>query len=240
MVLPAEIPESVRQDIGIYLDPEEKIVKAISSVSTKSSPGGEIWLILTSNAILFHTRETGKEHVMALIARNQIKEIDYFQKPSEIVLTFVPAQNPNNTTRLSFPANKKEELEDFCDDLADLINFRMETSSGVKVFPKPESSDTKTSKADLRIRKSAAAAKPDHANEAAEKADAAVRQNPPPTSPEVKIVTSSADKKLKEEATSKPGTGAPARYIVVATVVSILVAFLWYQFFRAVSGYGKQ
>ncbi|MEW6711411.1 MAG: hypothetical protein AB1403_16420, partial [Candidatus Riflebacteria bacterium] len=81
MVDAAAIPENIRQDISIYLAPDERVLKAVNSISGKSS-AGEVWLILTGQSIFFHTREPAKKTVVALVARNDLKEIDYHQKPT--------------------------------------------------------------------------------------------------------------------------------------------------------------
>lgn len=208
------IPEKIKQDIAIYLSPEEKIIKALSAASGKTA--GEVWLILTSRSIFFHTCEPEKEPVVALIGRNEIKEIDYFQKPAEIVLTFIPAKNQGNTTRLSFSIDKKDELEDFCDDIADLINFRMETASGVKIYPKPDEK--------LATPVKPAEKKPEPAKVEAAKAQPAAKPVVKPVPPQdVKIVAGESD------------NGVSPRYILFATLISLLVAFIWYQFFRAIA-----
>ncbi len=265
MVSVAGIPEKIRQDIAIYLGPDEKILKAISPDSGKIA--GEVWLLLTSNSIFFHTCEKGKEPVVALIGRNEIKEIDYFQKPAEIVLTFVPSRNPGNTTKLTFPIGKKSELEDFCEDLADLIDFRMETKAGVKVYPRPEESKSRSQKAPeskspakVATEKSekgntvlsTGAAKADESDKSGkstksqgtvEKPSIIEKKSSTQSSkpaPELKIVAAPGKIEKTGSAEPKENDAAPtARYIVVATLVSVLVAFIWYQFFKMISA-GRQ
>lgn len=262
MVSVAGIPDKIRQDIAIYLGPDEKILKAISPDSGKIA--GEVWLLLTSNSIFFHTCEKGKEPVVALIGRNEIKEIDYFQKPAEIVLTFVPSRNPGNTTKLTFPIGKKSELEDFCEDLADLIDFRMETKAGVKVYPRPEESKAATEqpvskKADTRDAGEKAVKKGETGQgkpPAKENMAAGKTIKSPPSSPsspvekpaedlkkatpELKIVAGSGNiTRTGVTGQVENGTAPTARYIFVATLVSVLVAFIWYQFFKVISA-GRQ
>lgn len=248
MVEAGKIPENIRQDISIYLGSEEKILKALSLVSGKIEAVGEIWLILTSHSIYFHTRELSKEPVIALLPRNEIKEIDYFQKQYEITLTFFPKKSNANSTRLSFPIDKKGELEDLCDEIADLINFRMETPAGVKVYPKPSELQSKPSeepkkdikkaptspsstreigKSEIKDSKPAQKADPRQSSGATSKV---VASSSPKTSvPNVKIVSSTTDEKIN----CKSGN-QEAKYVLIATVVSILVAFIWYQFFKAI------
>lgn len=128
------LPEAIRNDISIYLAPEEKVLKAIRSGAERTASKGQVWLVLSSGSLFFHTCETGKEPVIALLSRREIREIEYFQRASEVVLTFIPSRNPQNVTRLSFSNAQRPELEDFCDDLADLINFKKETQAGVKTY----------------------------------------------------------------------------------------------------------
>ncbi|MFZ5952401.1 MAG: hypothetical protein ACOYXC_16995 [Candidatus Rifleibacteriota bacterium] len=232
MVDAAAIPENIKQDISIYLAPDERVLKAVNSISGKSS-AGEVWLILTGQSIFFHTREPSKDAVVALVARNRLKEIDYHQKPTEIVLTFIPSSNPNNTTRLSFPISKKAEIEDICEDLADLINFRMETSAGVKVYPKPEETIAKKTE----VKPASAGQASVRPTERGSEKPAEKLVNPEikaraPIGSEVKIVSRTDQ--------SSEGEPAPTRYIILATVISILVAFIWYQFFRTISGREKK
>lgn len=240
MIESVRLPDNIRQDVSIYLGPEEKILKALSSMSGKTEAIGEIWLILTSHSVFFHTREFNKEPVIALLARGEIKEIDYFQKPSEIVLTFFPRKNQANSTRLSFPIEKRNELEDFCDEIADLINFRMETSAGVKVYPKPadtpqpEKKSEKNSSVKSEVSSPRIVIKPEAAKEAS--SNIAEKEMPTerftkPKAPEVKIVSSATNTSKDQLKSDGPG----ARYIVIATIVSIVVAFIWYQFFKAIS-----
>jgi hypothetical protein len=54
-----QLPETIRSDISIYLAPEEKILKAMSSSSDKSGVSGQIWLVLTTRSLFFHTCQTG-------------------------------------------------------------------------------------------------------------------------------------------------------------------------------------
>jgi hypothetical protein len=158
-----------------------------------------------------------------------IKEIDYFQKAAEIILTFVPAKKQGNSTRLSFPISKKDELEDFCDDLADLINFRMETTNGVKVFPrpsepaKPESSDALKKEPLSKNPADKASAK----NEMPALKKEAVKTAPAKTA-EVKIVGTSGQNK-----------SFSLKYALLATVISVIVGYVWYQFFRALNRRSK-
>lgn len=243
-----KLPEKIKGDISIYLAPEEKLLKAVSSLTTGTGQNGQVWLILTSHSIFFHTCQAGKEPVIALIERKALREIEYFQRPEEIVLTFVPVQKPQNTTRLPFSIEKRAELEDFCEDLADLISFKKETQSGVKTYTTPvripESSKTPTQGEDI-LRNAASATR---INPAIQKA-----QTPPvkplvtevEKKPEVKIVDKPTGLQTPKENplktpttnTSKPSDGDDFKvsYIIAATFISVIVGFIWYQFFRYIS-----
>lgn len=148
MALSHEIPDSIRKEIAIYLGSDERIIKVLSSISERIEAVGEVWLILTNLSVFFFTRRHGREPVVALLALKDIREIEYFEKLNGIALTFVPERNPASSTRLSFPLSRKEALEDFCEDLADLIRFKKETPAGVKTYKQdPVLSSQKSAKA---------------------------------------------------------------------------------------------
>lgn len=277
MNAPASLPEDIRQDISIYLAPEETVLKALSPFGNKTSARGQVWLILTSHSIVFHTRETGKEPLIAMLARKDIHEIEYFQRPAGVQLSFVPVGNSQKVSKLNFSNEKLEELEDFCEDLADLISFRKETASGIKTYsPAPAQQPPKIApqrplKSDeipeLRHAASAIrhADKPEPAarvmtGEEATAAEPGV-QEPVKTKPkgkneppEVKIVKTTVnapgnatgnlepDSKIQKTAkaegngdTAAPGFEFRAGYVIAATLISVLVAFVWYRFFVFVS-----
>lgn len=258
MNAPARLPENILTDIGIYLAPGEKIIKALSPFTSGKTGAGQVWLILTSQSIIFHTCETKKEPLVALLARNEIKEIEYFQRPGEITLTFIPTRNTQKTSRLTFNLAKQEELEDFCEDLADLINFKKETTNGVKSYitpktlapalPSTKPADQKPSSInESELRHAASSIR--HANQA----DAATKTDSPPLSsrkpelvapPEVKIVTPSPAPVVPPftnmaGAASKDSGELKVGYFIVATLISVLVAFIWYKFFSSIASYGS-
>lgn len=248
MSVPANLPEKIRNDISIFLAPEEKLLKAITSMASNQQQSGQVWLILTSNSLFFHTCQTGKEPVIALLERRGIKEIEYFQRAREIVLTFVPARNPQDTTKLSFAMEKRDELEDFCDDLADLINFKKETAVGVKTFAAPpadiSSAGTATApkkapalekQKEPEIRHVTSATRHNESVEPMPKQEITPTATAPTETrpPEVKIV--SQPTRLTSITAASSAEGFKASYILIATIVSILVAFLWYQFFKSLS-----
>ncbi len=248
MSVPAKLPEKIKNDISIYLAPEEKLLKAITSTASNQQSSGQVWLILTSNSIFFHTCQTGKEPVVALLERKEIKEIEYFQRSREIVLTFVPARNPQKITRLSFAMEKRDELEDFCDDLADLINFKKETAVGIKTFAVPPSEVPVSEPAgDKKIPVNSARHKEPEIRHVTSATRHSENVEPSPKQeiittpvtpsearpPEVKIVNQTA--RLASSSLTSSSEGFKASYVVIATIVSILVAFLWYQFFKSLS-----
>lgn len=270
------LPDAIRSDISIYLAPDEKILKAIRSDAQRTASKGQVWLILSTGSVIFHTCETGKEPIIALLSRRDIREIEYFQRLKEVVLTFVPARSPQNVTRLSFSNEQRPELEDFCDDLADLISFKKETANGVKTYSAPVSPAPTDVAADAApspgLRSAASAVK--HSERAMpenrEKIEP-VSPAAPELKPDVKIVktpvtSSDASEKLRQPSTpGKPGgeavtaevrvkpdvvagvttgtrssgenmaAGVRFGYIVAATVISVLVGFLWYKFFSSLA-----
>lgn len=257
------LPEAIRNDISIYLAPGEKVLKAIKSSAERTTSKGQVWLILSSGSVFFHTCETGKEPVIALLSRREIREIEYFQRTSEVVLTFVPARNPQNVTRLSFSNTQRPELEDFCDDLADLISFKKETSAGVKTYsatatvemPRPTAEVTELPPSAMRSAVSSVKHSTKPATDSRPKVEpvvsAAVEAE---VKPEVKIVkpvesveTQPQAAPLRQSPVEAPITrpadkssakivaGMQVGYIIAATFISVLVAFLWYKFFSSLS-----
>ncbi|EKD83332.1 MAG: hypothetical protein ACD_39C00745G0002 [uncultured bacterium] len=259
------LPEAIRNDISIYLAPGEKVLKAIKSSAERTASKGQVWLVLSSGSVLFHTCETGKEPLIALLSRREIREIEYFQRASEVVLTFVPARNPQNVTRLSFSNAQRPELEDFCDDLADLINFKKETVAGVKTYsatstvemPRPAAEAVEPPPSAMRSAASAVkhSARPEAENRS--KVEPVTPVAVPEVKPEVKISTPSVTADVKgselpsdkgspaprplsyqvsEKGAAISGAGLRVSYIIAATFISVLVGFLWYKFFSALSG----
>lgn len=246
------LPEAIKNDISIYLAPEEKLLKAIRSGAERTASKGQVWLILSSRSVFFHTCETGKEPVIALLSRQEIREIEYFQRADEVLLTFIPARNPQNITRLNFSNSQRPALEDFCDDLADLINFKKETAAGVKTYsssttvkmpvPAKKAADTPAS----ALRSTASAVKHSSLPPAETRAKiepVAPLADKPEIKPEVKIVktpvSAEPDKPVKRPAASggeKVVAEIRVGYIVAATVISVLVGFLWYKFFSSLTG----
>jgi len=246
----SKLPEKVKSDISIFLAPEEKLLKAVSSLTTGTGQAGQVWLILTSHSVFFHTCQSGKDPVIALVERKALREIEYFQRPEEIVLTFVPALNPQNTTRLPFSIEKRAELESFCEDLADLISFKKETPAGVKTYttPKPVVSvaPIKTKQTPQPLLRNATSATRTNQNPAQDNTHPEAKPLPVVTEqqPDVKIVekpsvTPSAHtvriQPAGSKTTSESSAGFKPGYIIAATLISVAVGFLWYQFFKFIS-----
>ncbi len=282
MNAPASLPENIRSDISIYLAPGEKIIKALSPFGNAATTAGQVWLILTGQSVLFHTCETGKEPLVAMLPRKDIREIEYFQKQTGVQLTFVPT-GKGQISRLNFAPEKQEELEDFCEELADLINFKKETASGVKIYSAPRGEPVASSASDIHVavnkpavtvsgrqssdsepelRHAASALK--HTDNAEPTAAPAVEKPPAkpaavpevdradkPTPPRpvprpvidtagVKIVKAHAGRAVPEtSASSSSGRGREitAGFVITATLISLLVAFIWYRFFILIAGW---
>ena len=245
------LPVEIQQDISIYLGPDEKILKYISSVSGKFKAIGELWLILTTDSIFFHTREFKKEPVIALLPKKDIKVIEYFQKTTEIVLTFKPKKAIQSTTKLSFPIDKKGEVENFCEDLADYIDFKKETKEGIKSYgqtAKAESTQTKVEEKTSSTKKSPTTSGSSVKSTSKESTKPIVTANPKPKPEENKPaaspkkdfgpkITKNISPTQTKEAASKNKEleiGSP-KFVLIATLISVIVAFIWYSFFKAIS-----
>lgn len=254
MNAPASLPENIRNDIGIYFAPAEKILKALTPFAAGAP--GQVWLILTNQSVIFHTREAGKEALVALLSRKDIKEIEYFQKKSGVQLTFIPTRNSQKVSRLNFGPEKQEELEDFCEELADLINFKKETASGIKIYNPPISTATSPSKAGTNRANPTTETELRHATSAIRHTDKSESVTPPkvetsvetktevrsaPEPAEVKIAKPSITNTTKTQTVTSQANsgdnGFPASYVIIATLVSLLVAFIWYKFFMIVAGW---
>jgi len=251
------LPEAIKSDISIYLAPGEKILKAIKSDAERTASKGQVWLILSTGSVIFHTCEIGKEPIIALLSRRDIREIEYFQRLQEVVLTFVPARSPQNVTRLSFANSQRPELEDFCDDLADLISFKKETAGGVKTYATPTTVPPVAPEAEAlppsALRSAASSVK--HSDRPAAESQPKVEPVVPAgAKPEIKTdvkiagipkTVSSADKKPEPAAKELPAAdkkggekladGIMIGYVVAATVISVLVGYLWYKFFSSLA-----
>lgn len=267
MNAPASLPENIRNDISIYLAPEEKIIKALSPFGTAATTAGQVWLILTGQSVIFHTCETGKEPLVAMLPRKDIREIEYFQKQNGVQLTFVPS-GKGQVSRLNFAPEKQEELEDFCEELADLINFKKETASGVKIYNAPRSEPTalpasqkpaasvagrQSSDGEPELRHAASALK--HADKpepatasavektAAKAAPVSAVEAPPRPAARPTMETAGVKIIKAHEGRSTPGRSSgngreiTAGFVIAATLISLLVAFIWYKFFMLVAGW---
>ncbi len=271
---PGILPENVKQELQIYMGPEEKISGFIcTSGSTNSPAKGEIWLVQTNDSVYFHTVEFSKEPVVALLKKKDIKVVEYFQRPKEISLTFFPKGSLGNSTRITFPISQQIGLELFCEEIADLIYFKKETRQGIKVFENgAQEPDSKESPVTLvpgakipagtipkKVAKPLAPkvppAKPEEPKkqESEQKTDAVqknrttdtARQSEPAYKTEKKQepkpsevpapsanVTSSPQPKPSKKSSIEIGS---AKFAIIATLISVFVAFIWYKFFRLIS-----
>ena len=137
MTSSGRLPEEIREDVSIYLSPAEKILKALTpfeAIEDVEDKRGRLWVLLTNFSVIFHTCEKNKEPLIALMARKDIKEIEYYEREKDIQITFVPKKNTLNVTKLTFSQTKQTELEDFCEDLAELITYKKEKDGIVQVF----------------------------------------------------------------------------------------------------------
>ncbi len=129
------LSEEIISDIKIYFDENERIIDAISPFDAEEQKvKGCVWVILTNLSVIFHTQQIDKEPLVALIGRDDIREVEYFEREKDILLTFVPSNNPQNVTKLTFKSNKKDELEQFCEDIGDFITYKRETDKGIEVL----------------------------------------------------------------------------------------------------------
>ena len=130
-----KLPDAVRQDLDLYLDDGEQFLHALPSASGLIGKLGELWLVLTDRRLYFHTREYGKESVVALLPRRDLGSVLYFQQKKGVTLTFTPKSSPQNTTRVFFPASQTAEVDTFCEELADVIHFQREGAPAPIIGP---------------------------------------------------------------------------------------------------------
>ena len=205
------LPVEVENDIALYLSDGELILKSVSPRSEQVGRLGELWLVLTDQSVVFHTRETNKESVVALIKRSRISEITYFQHSRGVTLTFIPLDAPRSQTRASFSADQKDEIEEFCEDLADRINFQAETPQGLKVVaPRPVSG-----KSDPTVFEYSS--------------PLPVNRNEPPAPPVSEAGSTGRVRMVEGE------FKLSLSFVVLATSLSVLVGFIWLKLIRALS-----
>jgi len=261
-----QLPESVLRDLQLYLSEGETIRKAISSASGVVGRMGELWMVLTDRTVYFHTREFGKEAVVALLMRRDIDSILYFQSKRGYTLTFTPRSAPQNITRVSFPREQRDPLEDFCEELADLIEFQAEGHPPIKPGEPllAPSSDARPPTPPAPPITTVSTVPAIGAQRVGDLERAAPDVQPPPSAPvEPAPTTPAPDVRLARpmgprdtsragavgtssvlsadavgaQSVKSPdvrlaiGEGPGVRYTAVATLVSLVVGFLWYRLF---------
>jgi len=237
------LPEAILRDLQLYLADGEIIQKCIASASGVVGRLGELWMVLTDRTIFFHTREFGKEAVVALLPRRDISSILYFQSRRGYTLTFTPRSAPQNITRVTFPREQREPLEAFCEELADLIEFQAEGHPPIK----PGESLPTSAPGDrppLPPVTTVSAVPSLVPSRLVEAAQPAVVQRPPEiqppaVSPSVRLARpASPDPEGAPAASSTAvrlvsGEGPGLKYTFLATLVALAVSFLWYRLFLA-------
>jgi len=243
------LPEDVSRDLRLYLAEGETVQKCIASASGMIGRLGELWMVLTDRTILFHTREYGKEAVVALLPRRDVQSILYFQSRRGYTLTFTPRSSPQNITRVTFPRSQREVLESFCEELADLIEFQAEGHPPIKPG-EPLTSASLESRPPVPPITSVAAAPPASVRQAAGSASSETGNASPPVvePPQIEPVVTTdvriarpldpsrdgADARVQTaELKLAGGEGPGLRYSVLATLTSLAVSFLWYRLFRS-------
>ncbi|RCK80713.1 MAG: Translation initiation factor 2 [Candidatus Ozemobacter sibiricus] len=135
--MPPHLPAAVLADLQPYFEAGEKVIGAISAGSGQIGRPGELWLVLTGTRLYFHTRETGKDPVIALLPRSDLASITYYQHSRGITLTFVPRSSPRSVSKISFPKTQRAAVETFCEPLASLITFEAEGRPGASSQAEP-------------------------------------------------------------------------------------------------------
>ncbi|MBF0503193.1 MAG: hypothetical protein HQM09_23905 [Candidatus Riflebacteria bacterium] len=138
---PLNLPEALQSEISLYMSEGEKIIDAISSASGPVGKLGELWMIITDRTLFFYTREFGKNPVVALISRADVKMATYSQTPTGVTLTFQPRNHPLNTVRVPFPIGQLKEVNRVCEELSKSMPFEM-VSDKSRLLPGKTASPT--------------------------------------------------------------------------------------------------
>ncbi|MFZ2960484.1 MAG: hypothetical protein WA705_26695 [Candidatus Ozemobacteraceae bacterium] len=202
------LPEALQTEIALYLSEGEKIIDALSSASGPVGKLGELWMIVTDRTLFFYTREFSKNPVVALISRVDVKVITYTQTQTGLNLTFQPRNHPLNTVRVPFPSGQIKEVNRICEELAKSIPFEM-------IMDKSRAIPEKPSPRPVLVPKSPVSPAP---------------ENPAPAESPSEPV--SADVRLSS------GDISSFRYIALASLISLLVGYLWYRLFVSISDHG--
>lgn len=246
-----QLPESVLRNLQLYLSDGETVRKAISSASGAVGRMGELWMVLTERTVYFHTQEFGKEAVVALLLRRDIDSILYFQSKRGYTLTFTPRSAPQNITRVSFPREQRDSLEDFCEELADLIEFQAEGHPPIKpgeplLTPSPEARPPTppappiTTVSTVPAIGSLRMCEPERAAQDVQPSPSGPAEPAPtPPAPDVRLARPMGVRDAGTQPVKSPdvklsaGEGPGLRYTAVATLVALVVGFLWYRLFCA-------
>ena len=240
---PPKIPESVMKEISLYMSAGEKIVDAIASASGPVGKLGELWMILSDQTVIFHTKEYGKNPVVALISRKDLKVVKYDQHVSGTTLIFVPASHPKNIIKVPFPKIQRPQVNRFCEELAKTIPFELVgQKEQASLEAPPAAPDNRTVPVTGKQTATAPAPKP-----ASSVIDGQGRSFPAAPGSGVKIVKTPAPKPPAPEKPasiiSSPSQAAETaemifdppsvKFVLTATALSVLVGFLWYRLFKS-------
>ncbi|MBF0410545.1 MAG: hypothetical protein HQM10_24580 [Candidatus Riflebacteria bacterium] len=121
------IPESVREEISLYFAENEKVIAAISSESGPIGKLGELWMVLTDLNLFFFTREYGKDPVIAMLPKADVRVVTYSQNQSGVTLLFHYKTHPVSPVRIPFTKNQITALNHFCEELAKTVPFELGT-----------------------------------------------------------------------------------------------------------------
>lgn len=249
-----KVPQNVLKEISLYMSPGEKVLDAILSASGPVGKIGEIWMILTDLTVLFHTKEYGKDPVVALISRKDLQMVKYDHHPNGTTLVFVPSSRPRNTIKVPFPKNQRVHVNRFCEELSKTIPFELVGENDKRILesppePQPEIKAKSTvvkppappsSGPPASLRKTEPPKK-----EVVPEPPKSV-QNPivPPPPIETKPAGLPADSSVKvvKEASPQPEivevSDEPfnlVKFAFLSTVIALLVTFLWFQLFSRAS-----
>jgi hypothetical protein len=257
------VPVSIAEDIALYMTPGEKILDAIASTSGPVGKIGELWMILSDKTMYFHTREFGKEPVVALIPRSEIRVVTYEQHKTGVTLTFVPSGFPRNSIQVPFPKKQKTQVNEFCEKLSKSIPFELvpppsksETvppadTATPRRFP-PMSGEPADSPAVSNFTKVDHPGTGSGTGSGSGSATGFTKPSEPSKAPpSVKIAKSTAPRQVPPAfgfpgpaAAPPANSGAQAQsanleapdfaFVFLATAISVLVAFLWYHLFKSI------
>ena len=122
-----KLPQKVLDDITPYLLTGEVIDKALLQDNKKPKV---IWIIKTNQAIILHGTQPDKpQPAIMVMALDEIREIDYLEKPDDIQIIFYSSRN-NGKAVFHFEKSAFKEIEKLIGDLGDLVTVRYQTEKG--------------------------------------------------------------------------------------------------------------